>query len=138
MGLDVGQPRTRVAPRVNVTPLVDVVLVLLIIFMVVTPLLTKKLWLNIPKSEETTEEEPPDAAKPVVITFHRDGSVKINGQPVGLDELGARLERIMAARGDNLVFFDAEDDADYGDAIQVLDRTRGAGAQIAVLTESVL
>jgi biopolymer transport protein ExbD len=138
MGMTAGTNRGKVAPRMNVTPLVDVVLVLLIIFMVVTPLLTKKFWLNIPKSEETKEEEPPPDAKPVVVTYHKDGAIRINSQEVTLEELAGKLERIMAARGDNIIFFDAENDSDYGEAIQVLDRARGAGAQIAVLTESVL
>ncbi len=129
----------RVRPEMNVTPLVDVVLVLLIIFMVVTPLLTKKLWLAIPKQDEKAENEPPpppDAQKPVVVRVHKDGSIRINAQPVSEADLPVRLQRILAARQDRVVFFDAEDDADYGDAVRVMDAARGAGvATIAVLTE---
>src|SRR5262245_20173857 len=142
MGMNVGGGgKHKVAPQMNVTPLVDVVLVLLIIFMVVTPLLTKKFSLYVPKKDEKTEEEPPppppDAAKPVVLTYHRDGTIKINSQPVTRDELANKIGRVLAPRRDPLVFFDAENEADYGEAVEVMDIARGGGATIAVLTEAV-
>ena len=78
MAMNVGGSGSKVAPVMNVTPLVDVVLVLLIIFMVVTPLLTKKFWLNVPKKNEKTEQQPPpDNQKPVVLTYHTDGTIKL-------------------------------------------------------------
>ena len=61
MAMDVGGAKGGLKADINVTPLVDVVLVLLIIFMVVTPLLTKKFWLNVPKKNEKTEQQPPPA-----------------------------------------------------------------------------
>jgi biopolymer transport protein TolR len=140
MAMNLGSSRA-VAPHMNVTPLVDIVLVLLIIFMVVTPLLTKKFWLHIPKNEEKTENEPAADNKQtnVVVTYHKDGTIKINSQAVPRPELDARIRRILAARADRLIFFDAEDGADYGEAVQVMDLARGAGASaIAVLSETVL
>jgi biopolymer transport protein TolR len=142
MAFDVGGSGSAVAPRINVTPLVDVVLVLLIIFMVVTPLLTKKFWLHVPKNEEKVEEDQLAADKKpnnVVLSFHKGGTIKINNEPVGRAELGDKLRRILAAKGDRLIFFDAEDDSDYGQAVEVMDLARGAGASaIAVLSETVL
>ena len=138
MAMNVGGSSSKVAPSMNVTPLVDVVLVLLIIFMVVTPLLTKKFWLNVPKKSEKTEQQPSPDQKPVVLTYHKDGTIKLNSEPIKQAELVDRITRVLAARGDNVVFFDAESDADYGGAVAVMDLARGGGAAtIAVSTEAI-
>jgi biopolymer transport protein ExbD len=142
MGMNVGGAgKRRVAPQMNVTPLVDVVLVLLIIFMVVTPLLTKKMWLHVPKKDKVEQETPPppppDSAKPVVLTYDRDGTIKINAQVVSRQELSQKIRRVLAPRPEPLVFFDAQNDAVYGEAVEVMDLAREGGAVIAVLTESV-
>lgn len=142
MAFDVGGAGSAVAPKINVTPLVDVVLVLLIIFMVITPLMTKKFWLHVPRSEEKAEQSPAtanDGPKTIVLTYHKNNSTKINGEVVPRAELVDKIRRILAARTDRLMFFDAEDDADYGQAVVVMDLARSAGASgIAVLPESIL
>ena len=133
-----GGDKHGVSPTMNVTPLVDVVLVLLIIFMVVTPLLTKQLWLNLPKKDDTAEPTPPgaDDDKPVVLTVSRAGAVQINQGDVPRAELGKRLSRIFAARREHVLYFDAADDAPYGVTVEVMDVARRAGARsIAILTE---
>jgi biopolymer transport protein TolR len=142
MGMNVGGGgKGRVSPQMNVTPLVDVVLVLLIIFMVVTPLLTKKVWLHVPKKDKVELEPPPppppDAAKPVVLTYDKDGTIKINSQVVARQELSEKVKRVLAPRADPLVFFDAQNGAVYGETVEVMDLAREGGAVIAVLTESV-
>jgi biopolymer transport protein ExbD len=142
MGMNVGgDGKNRVSPQMNVTPLVDVVLVLLIIFMVVTPLLTKKMVLHVPKKDKVENEPPPppnpDAPKPVVLTYDRDGTIRINAQAVTRQELSQKITRVLAPRGDQLVFFDAQNDAAYGEAVEVMDLAREGGAVIAVLTEPV-
>ena len=133
--------KVRVTPSMNVTPLVDVVLVLLIIFMVIAPMMVKQFWLHVPKKEtaaQAAQEQPSDAPVPVVVTVRADRTVWINADQVPVEELATRLERIFAARTDRLVFFDAEDRVAYGDAVKVLDAARGGGAtNIAVLTEPV-
>jgi biopolymer transport protein TolR len=138
--LQVGKAR-RVKPSMNVTPLVDVVLVLLIIFMVITPMMVKQFWLHVPKAEKKASAEPdePDPDDiPIVLTVRTDRSIWINRDQVALAELPERLQRIFAARTEAIVFFDAEDGVDYGDAMRVLDTARGGGAaNIAVLTERV-
>ena len=141
MGMNVGAQDKTVAPHMNVTPLVDIVLVLLIIFMVITPLLTKKFWLHVPKNEEKTETEQNNDPKitNVVLTYHKNGTIKINNEEIPRPQFADRMKRILAARTDRLVFFDAEDGADYGEAVQVMDMARGSGATaIAVLSETVL
>ncbi len=129
----------RAAPEMNVTPLVDVVLVLLIIFMVITPLLSKQFWLALPDPKET--EEPPNPAdkEPIVITVTKAGLIRINKEVVPDAQFEKKLHRMFAARGERAVFFDAHDDAPFGRASQALDLARAAGAStIAVATDSLV
>lgn len=128
-------------PNVNVTPLVDVALVVLIIFMVVTPMMTKTFWLNLPKQEKTNEPVPPsdDADKPLVVTVDRAGAIRVNQAVLGKEELKERLPRMLAAKKQKVVYFDAHDELGYGRALDVLDVARAGGARsIAILTESVV
>ena len=131
-----------VRPSMNVTPLVDVVLVLLIIFMVIAPMMVKQFWLHVPKKETAAApdaEPPPPDQVPVVLTVRADGSTWVNQDKVELSELPDKLQRIFAARLERLLFFDAADDVPYGIAMRALDAARGGGAvNIAVLTDSVL
>jgi biopolymer transport protein ExbD len=124
----------------NVTPLVDVVLVLLIIFMVVTPMMSKQLWLNVPPKPDEKEQPPPppDAVPPIVLRLERDGATRVNGETIAIAELPGRLVRMLNARADKVVFFDADADVPYGAAVDVLDRVRGGGVEtIAVLSEEL-
>ncbi len=133
------QKRAAITPSMNVTPLVDVVLVLLIIFMVVTPLLTKQLWLNVPKKDDKAEKEPPppnDADKPVVLTVDEAGVIRVNQKVMSKDELKGHLPRIFAARADGVLYFDAADNAPYGVTVEVMDLAKRSGARsLAILTE---
>jgi len=134
-GGKLGRPR----PNMNVTPLVDVVLVLLIIFMVVTPLMAKQFWIHLPNK---VEKEPPqnavDKDQPIVISVTRAGEIRINREVVSKAEFSAKLHRVLAAREQRTVFFDADDDAEFGSAMEALDFARAGGAAtIAVLTESI-
>jgi biopolymer transport protein ExbD len=140
MGMDLSSgPKKAVRPSMNVAPLVDVVLVLLIIFMVITPLLTKQLTVNVPnKPDETEPPPPPDpAAEPqIVLWVDSQGQARINKDIVIDADVPLRLRRLFAARRDQTLFFDAANDAPFGRALQVLDVARGAGlVTIAVLTE---
>jgi biopolymer transport protein ExbD/biopolymer transport protein TolR len=129
-----------VVPTMNVTPLVDVVLVLLIIFMVVTPLLMKQFWLNLPKKSDTRLENPPpdENDKNLVVTVNKEGVIKVNSNAIPKDEFANRLGRMIAARSDKTVYFDAEDQAPYALAVEVLDLARrGGAATIAIMTDKV-
>lgn len=129
-------------PNVNVTPLVDVALVVLIIFMVVTPLMTKTFWLNLPKQEKADEPPPPpsdDANKPLVVTVDRAGKIHVNQTELSREELRDRLPRMLAAKKQKVVYFDAHGELGYRRAVDVLDATRAGGARsIAILTETVV
>ena len=134
-----GKRRGGAKPAMNVTPLVDVVLVLLIIFMVVTPLLTKQLWLNVPpKPEENSPPPPTDALPPIVITLAKDGVTKVNSEAVPRDELASRVLGMVNARPDKIVSFDAASDVPYGQALEVMDVVRGGGVEtLAVLADEL-
>src|SRR5262250_2186219 len=100
MSLGSGGNGKTVAPQMNVTPLVDIVLVLLIIFMVITPLLTKTFWIHTPKQEK--EEVQRDQLKddpnpPLVMHVGANRAIQVNGVDLTLDELPDRLRRMFAA-----------------------------------------
>jgi biopolymer transport protein ExbD/biopolymer transport protein TolR len=129
----------RPQPDMNVTPLIDVVLVLLIIFMAMTPLMNRQFWVHTPeqKKEEVEKEElEQDPTPPLVLRLEADGRMAVNGTDVTLDELPLRLRRMFAARDDHILFFDAADDTPVGMALTAMDRARDGGAvTIAALTE---
>ena len=141
MHVGAGDAKGEVAPQMNVTPLVDVVLVLLIIFMVITPLLTKQFWVHTPKQDKeemTPEQAKQDPRPPLVIRVAVGRVIFVNGTAVPLEELAERLRRMFAARDDHILFFDAVDDAEYGFAVEVMDRARQGGAvTIAALTSTL-
>ena len=125
--------------EINVTPLVDVVLVLLIIFMVVTPLLTKQLWLNVPpKPEENSPPPPAEVLPPIVITLGTDGVTKVNSEAIAKEQLAERVVRLVNARPDKVGFFDAASEVPYGQALEVMDLVRGGGVEtLAVLADEL-
>jgi biopolymer transport protein ExbD/biopolymer transport protein TolR len=130
--------KSRATPQMNVTPLVDVVLVLLIIFMVVTPLLSKQFWLQLPKPDQSAAE-PPSDNKSVVLTVKKDGVLAINGTEVAKTELRDKVARVMAARTDKVLYFDAADEAPYAITVEAMDLARQGGAKtIAILTNKVV
>src|SRR5262245_27576343 len=116
-------------PEINVTPLVDVVLVLLIIFMVMTPLLNRKFWVHVPRQEkQDVDKVADDPNPPLLLQLATDGTMRINGVQVGREELKDRLRRMFAAKDDHVLFFDAADDVPLGAAVEVMDLARDGGA----------
>lgn len=135
--LDTGFKRVRVQPEMNVTPLVDVVLVLLIIFMVLAPVMSKSFWVRLPPKDD--KEEQLDAAndpnKPLVLIVAADGKTAVNKIEVGRDELTEKLIRMFNARPDNTLYLDADDGAEYGMVLSAVDLARAAQAfPIVILT----
>ena len=122
---------------INVTPLVDVVLVLLIIFMVVTPLLEKDIEVKVPDTEkiENVTEMPSDQ---VIVSIDEEGKIKINADTIAEEDYVDKLKRIMAAKraGEKLVFFMPHDKSNYGTLVTVLDGAKAAGTEIlGMMTE---
>ena len=127
-------------PTINMTPLVDVVLVVLIIFMIATLTLTKTFFLNLPPKEAKENTPPPPAeTKPVVMTVDQKGVIRVNQTVLEKAEIKQRLPRLMAGANQRVLYFDAHDDAPFGTAIEALDLSRGSGIKsIAILTEKVV
>lgn len=141
MNLGGGGKKELAKPTMNVTPLVDVALVVLIIFMVVTPMMTKTFWLNLPKQEEKKDNTPPPPTsnEPLVLTVDKEGVLRVNKTVLQKSEIADRLPRMLAAKKNKILYFDAADGIAYGKAVEAMDLARGAGARsIAILTEPVM
>ena len=142
MGMNVdagGGGKKRATPTINITPLVDVVLVVLIIFMIVTTMMTRTFSLNLPK-EEKKDATPNDSdVKPVVLTVDKSGVIRANQTVLGKAEVRERVIRMLAAKNQKTLFFDAHDQVSYGQAVEVIDLVRAGGVKsIAMLTETVV
>ena len=141
MGMDLSAGPARKGkrtPEMNVTPLVDVVLVLLIIFMVITPALSKQLWLTIPDDPEDVPPSALDPTKPLVVSVNDGGDIRINESVIDDDEFADKLKRVLAARGDRKIFFDAKDDVHFDRAAEAIDLAKEGGAtSIAVMTSAL-
>ncbi len=123
-----------VTSEMNITPLIDVLLVLLIIFMVITPLMMMQHQLEVPKKAEV--DLPPDVTQDqVVLTFTKDRRVYLNHTEVERPMLAKKLQDIFKNRREKTIFINIDPEANYGDAIDVIDTTRNAGLQkLAVIT----
>jgi biopolymer transport protein TolR len=120
---------------INITPLVDVVLVLLIIFMVMTPTLLKQMELTVPEKADVQQMNPTTTDQ-VVVGMSADGKISINKEMIAESQLIERMHDIMKASRDKLVFFDIDDDANYGEVMHVMDIVRGAGAKtLGIMTK---
>ena len=115
--------------EINVTPLVDVVLVLLIIFMVVTPLLEKNIGVRTPSTEKVEEVQdiPPDQ---VVVYLDAKGGLRVNSTMITQAEFVAKMKDMLAVRADKTVYVVAEDKVSYARFVAVLDGSREAGAKM--------
>ena len=137
-----GNNKAAPTPNVNVTPLVDIVLVLLIIFMVMTPMMTKTFWLNLPKKPDVAQQTPPppnQKNEPLVLTVDKAGVIRVNKTVLEKEQIAERLPRMLAAKKMKVLYFDAHDETPYGAAMEAMDLARAAGARsIALLTESVV
>jgi biopolymer transport protein ExbD/biopolymer transport protein TolR len=133
-----GGKKARPVPVINVTPLVDVVLVVLIIFMIVTTMMTRTFWMNLPKTDKNAEENPSDM-KPLVLTVDKAGVIRANQTVLTKPEVRERVIRMLAAKNQKTLFFDAHDQVPYATVVETLDIVRAGGVKsIAMLTETVV
>ena len=125
-----------VVSDINVTPMVDVMLVLLIIFMVITPMLNNKV--NVDLAQVNSPQDMPDANKEdsVVIAVTRDGNVFLGANQVGVADLGPKVSDLLTNKPIKLVYLRADARARYGTVQDVVDNVRTAGVdQLVLLTD---
>jgi biopolymer transport protein ExbD len=128
------QPVRDAQAEINVTPLIDVVLVLLIIFMVMTPLVERDLSVQL--STEKRAQQPSEVAPTqVLVAVDGAGALQINAQPVDRTEYVERLKKLLSGRApeEQVVFVVASDDTNYASLVEAIDRAKQAGATLVGL-----
>jgi len=120
----------------NVIPMADIMLVLLIIFMVVTPMLQKGVSVDLAQVSNPREMPNADRDDAVVVAITRDGGIFLGTQKVAKDQLTSQVRDMIADRLDKTVFVKSDARAKYGDVVAVVDEVRAAGVdQLGLLTE---
>ena len=132
MALSATSARAAVKADINVTPLIDVLLVLLIIFMITQPMSRKAFDVQVPPKQQTKSKTPPQAQ--IVLELRADGSYAINGQPYAVNQLEQAFHQIYDPRPAKLLFIKAAPNRKYIDVMQAMDIAHGAGVQVIGFT----
>jgi len=125
-----------VTSDINVTPMVDVMLVLLIIFMVITPMLQKGVSVTLAKTDNPSKMPEADKEDSLIVAVMRDGKVYLNAEAVSPETLTDTVKDRLANKADKRIFVKADGGAKYGAVVAVVDNVRSAGVdQLGLLTE---
>jgi len=136
MGMGGGGGRGEVTSDINVTPMADVMLVLLIIFMVVTPMLQKGVSVELANTTNPIDMKEADREDSVLVAVTRDGKFYLGQDRVNIEDLASKVNDLLSDRIDKKVFVKSDRRAKYGDVVQVVDNIRNAGVDaVGLLTE---
>jgi biopolymer transport protein ExbD len=138
MGYKPKAPPVMAAP--NVIPMADIMLVLLIIFMVITPLLTKGVAVNMAKAENADKMPNADRDDAIIVAVTRDGRLFLSpgNKELGLDAITDNVKDLITGRLDKTVYVRSDERAKYGDVVKAVDEVRAAGVEnIGLLTEKI-
>ena len=127
MAMDLGGAKGGVKSDINVTPLVDVMLVLLIIMMIVAPLLQKGADVKLPVAAYSSDK--PETQDQTVVAVDSQGRYFVNGVPVREEELRQRVDDILEGKTERIVLIKADEDAQYGAVMAAMDQLRAAGIE---------
>jgi biopolymer transport protein ExbD len=134
MAMDVGGAKGGIKSDINVTPLVDVMLVLLIIMMIVAPLLQKGAPVRLPTAANSVDK--PETQDQTVVAVAANGDFYVNGVPVPNTDLQRRVADIIETKTEKIVLIKADEDAPYGKVMDAMDELRGAGIEdMGLITE---
>jgi biopolymer transport protein ExbD len=123
----VGGQQGAVKSDINVTPLVDVMLVLLIIMMLVAPMLQKGVDVRLPQAANTTDK--PETQGQTVVGIQANKQIFLNSVPIRATDLGSRVADLMATQTEKVVLIKADEDVDYGTVMETMDNLRAAGIE---------
>ncbi|MCL2661443.1 MAG: biopolymer transporter ExbD [Acidobacteriaceae bacterium] len=138
MGIAKRDEGKKVNSNINVTPMVDVMLVLLIIFMVITPMLNNKVNVDLVKATAAVVMEDANKEDAVVIAVTRDGRVFLGANPISVDELGPKISDMLTNKTNKEIYMRADSRAPYGKVMDAVDGARSAGVNtLGLLTEKV-
>jgi len=136
MGINKRDEGKKVNSNINVTPMVDVMLVLLIIFMVITPMLNNKVNVDLPTAVSAVVMENANKEDAVVIAVTRDGKTFLGANQVTVDDLGTKISNMLENKTDKEVYMRADQRANYDKVMDAVDGIRSAGVnQLGLLTE---
>ena len=123
---------------INITPYIDILLVLLIIFMVITPVRQQDLEVKVPQEAPPTDKPLPPPPGLIVVSMSETAQIAINQEPISIVELGTKLLEIYSARANKNMFISASPKLPYGDVVKIIDIAKGAGVQdIGLITQEI-
>ena len=124
--------------EINVTPMVDVMLVLLIIFMVITPLLQKGVSVDLAKTHNPRKMPAAEKTDAVELAITRDGKIFLNAKPIAMGDITKQVSDLMSNKLNKVVFIKSDSRAKYGNVVSVVDNVRAADVeQLGLITEEV-